>query len=87
MGLHGEKKPLLAWYAMLQATTRLTERMNAELEQALTSRSTVDMAKGILMARLGLDADSAFDALRSLSQRRHVKLRDLAAELVREPKS
>jgi DNA-binding MarR family transcriptional regulator len=32
MGLHGEKKPLLAWYAMLQATTRLTERMNAELE-------------------------------------------------------
>src|SRR5215210_2309742 len=32
MGLHGEKKPLLAWYAMLQANTRLTERINAELE-------------------------------------------------------
>lgn len=32
MGFHGEKRPLLAWYAMLQATTRLTERMNAELE-------------------------------------------------------
>jgi DNA-binding MarR family transcriptional regulator len=32
MGLQGEKKPLLAWYAMLQATTRLTERMNADLE-------------------------------------------------------
>ena len=29
----GKKKPFLAWYAMLQANTRLTERINAELEQ------------------------------------------------------
>lgn len=64
-----------------------SKRMNQELEQALVSRSTVDMAKGILMARLGLDPDGAFDALRSISQRRHVKLRDLAVELVRESKS
>ena len=27
-----EKKPFLAWYAMLHANTRLTERINAELE-------------------------------------------------------
>jgi PAS domain S-box-containing protein len=64
-----------------------SRRMNVELEQALVSRSTVDMAKGILMARLGLDPDGAFDALRSISQRRHVKLRDLAVELVRERKA
>ena len=32
MGMHGEKKPFLAWYALLQANTRLTERINAELE-------------------------------------------------------
>ncbi len=32
MGIHGEKKPFLAWYAMLQANLRLTERINAELE-------------------------------------------------------
>ena len=31
MGL-SEKKPFLAWYAMLHANTRLTERINAELE-------------------------------------------------------
>jgi len=30
MGL--KEKPFLAWYAMLQANTRLTERINAELE-------------------------------------------------------
>lgn len=33
MGIPGEKKPFLAWYAMLQANTRLTERINAELEE------------------------------------------------------
>ncbi len=33
MGIHGEKKPFLAWYALLQANTRLTERINAELEE------------------------------------------------------
>jgi DNA-binding MarR family transcriptional regulator len=32
MGLPGKQKPFLAWYAMLQANTRLTERINAELE-------------------------------------------------------
>ena len=32
MGMHEEKKPFLAWYALLQANTRLTERINAELE-------------------------------------------------------
>ena len=32
MGMPNKKKPFLAWYAMLQATTRLTERINAELE-------------------------------------------------------
>jgi len=63
-----------------------SRRLAQELEQALVSRSTVDMAKGILMARLDIDADTAFDALRDLSQRRHMKLRELAAELVAAPK-
>jgi DNA-binding MarR family transcriptional regulator len=33
MGIPGEKKPFLAWYALLQVNTRLTERINAELEE------------------------------------------------------
>ena len=33
MGISEKKKPFLAWYAMLQANTRLTERINAELEE------------------------------------------------------
>ena len=37
------------------------------------------------LARLGVDPDTAFDALRDLSQRRHMKLRDLAGEIVAAP--
>jgi DNA-binding MarR family transcriptional regulator len=33
MGIPVEKRPFLAWYAMLQANTRLTERINAEMEE------------------------------------------------------
>ncbi len=70
---------LIANAQLLAASRRLAD----ELEQALASRATVDMAKGMLMARLGVDPDGAFDALRDLSQRRHVKLRELASELVK----
>lgn len=78
----GEVASVLVANAQVLAASR---RLAAELEQALVSRSTVDMAKGILMARLNVGADTAFDALRDLSQRRHLKLRELAAELVATP--
>lgn len=52
------------------------------LGEALTSRSVIDMAKGIVMAREGCNADDAFRRLRELSQTRHVKLRELAQDLV-----
>jgi hypothetical protein len=48
------------------------------LETALTSRAVIDQAKGILMARLGVDAEQAFARLVTLSSRLNVKLRDLA---------
>jgi PAS domain S-box-containing protein len=66
-------------------TLDASRRLSTELQQALVSRATVDMAKGVLMARLDLDPDTAFEALRDLSQRRHMKLRDLAAEIVAAP--
>ncbi|WP_167761064.1 ANTAR domain-containing protein [Geodermatophilus sp. DF01_2] len=54
----------------------------ANLEKALTSRATIDQAKGVLMARLGIDADDAFTRLVALSNRLNVKLRDLAQLVV-----
>jgi GAF domain-containing protein len=59
---------------------------HAELEQlheALASRDVIGQAKGRLMARYDIDADSAFDRLRALSQNHNVKLRDVAARVAR----
>jgi GAF domain-containing protein len=84
----GNAQRLADTAAVLVANAQLVagaKRLSDELQQALVSRSTVDMAKGILMARLGLGADAAFEVLRDLSQRRHVKLREVAADLVASP--
>jgi GAF domain-containing protein len=53
-----------------------------QLEAALRSRSDIDMAKGALIALHGLDPEGAFAKLRDESQRRNIKLRDVARELL-----
>lgn len=53
-----------------------------QLDQAMLSRAVIEQAKGVLMARQGLDADGAFDQLRRQSQHRNTRLRDLAREVV-----
>jgi len=57
-------------------------RMSQQLQQALTSRATIDQAKGMLMAEHGVGGDEAFNILRTTSQRENRKLRELAQELV-----
>ena len=52
------------------------------LDRALSSRAVIDQAKGIMMGRYGGSADEAFHRLAALSQRRNVKLRDVARLLV-----
>ena len=54
----------------------------AQMEQAMASRAVIEQAKGVLMARHGVDEKEAFELLRQQSQRLNVKLRSLAAELV-----
>ena len=49
-----------------------------QLQEALKTRDVIGQAKGIIMARLGLTADAAFDLLREASQHTNVKIRDLA---------
>lgn len=51
------------------------------LELALQTSRTIGMAVGIVMERLRVTSDEAFDVLRALSQHKHRKLRDIAAEL------
>lgn len=52
------------------------------LTEAMASRATIEQAKGIVMARSGVDADAAFDVLVRASQRENRRLREIAAELV-----
>jgi transcriptional regulator with GAF, ATPase, and Fis domain len=52
------------------------------LARALTSRSVIDEAKGVVIAQLGGTADEAFAHLAALSQQRNVKLREVAREVV-----
>jgi len=78
---------LLATHASLAlATTNAVTlgQLNAEhLRQALDSRDAIGQAKGILMARRGIDAAAAFDILRRTSQELNVKLHEIAETLTR----
>jgi ANTAR domain len=58
------------------------QRTASQLQDAVVSRSVVDQAKGILMHALGCDAAAALRRLRAESQRRHVKVTEVAADVV-----
>ena len=61
-----------------QAATELSEG----LKGALRSRDLIAIAKGIVMARAGIDEDSAFTRLTNASARDHTKLLDVAQAIV-----
>lgn len=64
------------------AAVGLSSAMHDEqMDEALASRDIIGQAKGIIMAREGVNADQAFDMLRRASQRLNVKLRRLAEDV------
>jgi AmiR/NasT family two-component response regulator len=66
------------------ATGDLVKELNEKvegLEEALLSRDVIGQAKGILMERLHLTSDQAFEELRAVSQQYNRKVRDIAAAL------
>ena len=66
----------------LDCTLAALRLENQQLQEALTSRATIDQAKGMIMAVEGCDADAAFAVLQRVSTDTNVKLRDLAATMV-----
>ena len=60
------------------ASTKLAHQM----QEAMASRSVIDMAKGMLIAQNGCSPDEAFTILSNASQRSNRKLRDLAQAMV-----
>lgn len=71
--------------AVVDQTIVALEDLRAEvsgLRYALTSRTTIDEAKGIIMAERGCDEDTAFLILVLMSQDTNVPLRDVARAVV-----
>ena len=59
---------------------RFTEYHN--LQGAFGRRAVIEQAKGILMGRTGIDAETAFGKLRDHSQQYGLKLADVATSIV-----
>jgi GAF domain-containing protein len=67
------------WNARAHEQTRTVIQ---NLEAALETRDVIGTARGIVMANEHLTADNAMELLRTVSQHRNVKLRNLAADVV-----
>ncbi len=68
-----------------EALTAAVSRLRAELDglrRAMRNRAVIEQAKGVLVERLGLSPDAAFDQLIRLSQQANIKLVEVAAALV-----
>jgi AmiR/NasT family two-component response regulator len=58
------------------------DSLTEHLRTALSSRSVIDQAIGIIIGMQRCPPDAAFDVLRTVSQNRNIPLRDVAADLV-----
>ncbi len=58
------------------------QRTATQLKDSVAARAVTDQAKGILMHALGCNADEALSYLRRESQRRHVKVTEVAAKII-----
>jgi hypothetical protein len=68
--------------AELEARLAALADENAQLRFALESRIVIEQAKGVLMERLDLRADVAFELLRAAARSSRTKLHAIAAEVV-----
>jgi len=71
-----------AGYVLHANRLRAQHDLAAQLEAAIASRDLIGQAKGLLIARHGIDAEAAFAMLRAESQTTNLKLRDVAAKLL-----
>lgn len=68
----------------LQLALRVAEQADtaSHLKAALESRTTIDLAVGIIMGQNRCSQEEAFNILKSASSSRNIKLRDVAAGIV-----
>ncbi len=61
-----------------------TRRLAVTLQAALNSQAVIDQAVGIMRSRSGISADEAMARLRQHSEQEHMKVKAVAASIVRE---
>jgi GAF domain-containing protein len=76
----GHASGALAVASRLATYTALVD----QLRSSLVSRAVIDQALGVIMGQRRCTQSEAFGVLRTASQRRNIKLRELARELVTE---
>lgn len=73
---------IAAIYAAHASIVLVNRQLESDLRTAVDSRGLIGQAIGILIERHKVQPQQAFDLLVKASQRRHVKLRDVASQLV-----
>lgn len=71
-----------AGYVLHANQLRAQHDLAGQLAAAIASRDLIGQAKGLLIARHGVDAEEAFAMLRAESQATNLKLREVAAKLL-----
>jgi GAF domain-containing protein len=69
-------------FAAHAAVALKSAQTEEQLRSAITTRTLIGQAQGILMERYKIPPDRAFEVLRRVSHHVHVKLRDVALHLV-----
>jgi hypothetical protein len=59
---------------------------DVDISEILARRATIEQAKGVLMHLYGVDADHAFDMLRSRSRASRIPVRELAKQILDDPR-
>lgn len=73
----------LAAISVLQQRASLEhQQLNEQLTRALTSRITIEQAKGVLFERARVDMDQAFSRLRNYARTHNLRLTDVAQALI-----
>ncbi|GAA4217925.1 SpoIIE family protein phosphatase [Actinocatenispora rupis] len=76
-----EQVPAEPTEALASVVARLRDELSG-MRRAMRNRAVIEQAKGVLVERLGVTPDDAFDQLVRLSQRTNIKLAEVAAALV-----
>ena len=78
---------LLAAFASVSLTAAARHKTAEDLRKGLESNREIGKAVGLLMAAHSIDADQAFDLLRSTSSRTNTKLAQVAAQITQGHKA